>query len=205
MSNRQPSPTNAKSSISSQITAFGAKLTKVLTGESPSSTLPPVGSSAKDPDDRRSVSRGRSFQSSGRGGAGNIHTSSPSRDPARPSDGPDDFSVTRGREPRNLYNPDKTVSTGRGGAGNIRSPSRDVGSNAIAEEKQAEYEKSLVRNSEAARAAAPRSSGRGGAGNIARPESSQSPSRSRERGALAYGANESSTSVGSSVPEKLEE
>ena len=39
-----------------------------------------------------------SQQSSGRGGIGNIHQSSASRD-RRPESGPDDFSVTRGREP----------------------------------------------------------------------------------------------------------
>ncbi|KAI9445292.1 hypothetical protein H4582DRAFT_906241 [Lactarius indigo] len=41
-------------------------------------------------------------------------------------DGPDDFSSTRGREPRSPFNLDKIISIGRGGAGNIRSPSRDV-------------------------------------------------------------------------------
>ncbi|KAG6847663.1 hypothetical protein H0H93_006666 [Arthromyces matolae] len=46
----------------------------------------------------RSRSRGREVFSSGRGGAGNIRQASQSRE-ARPSDGPDDFSITRGREP----------------------------------------------------------------------------------------------------------
>lgn len=49
------------------------------------------------------------------------------------------------------------MSLGRGGAGNIRSPSRDVVRarpgelSSISETEQMEYEKSLIRNREAAR------------------------------------------------------
>ncbi|KAF8551446.1 hypothetical protein OG21DRAFT_1417982 [Imleria badia] len=126
----------------------------------------------------RSVSRGRdAFQSSGRGGAGNIRHASLSRD-ARPSDGPDDFSPTRGREP--AIHPDRVYSVGRGGAGNItiRSPSRDALKGTQPEPinedvAEAEYQAKLVR--EHAEATTIHSSGRGGAGNI-------SASRSRSRG-----------------------
>ncbi|KAG6877446.1 hypothetical protein C0993_007205 [Termitomyces sp. T159_Od127] len=110
-------------------------------------------------------------QSSGRGGAGNIRQASVSRD-ARPVDGPDDFSVSRGREPvpahpkvgsvlaRNLY-------TGRGGAGNIRSPSRDPNAPTVVEPQAAVLEeRELIRAHNAATAEGPFSSGRGGAGNI---------------------------------------
>jgi hypothetical protein len=51
------------------------------------------------------------------------------------------------------------MSVGRGGAGNIRSPSRDVVRarpselSSISETEQTEYEKSLIRNREAARTA----------------------------------------------------
>ena len=51
------------------------------------------------------------------------------------------------------------MSLGRGGAGNIRSPSRDVVRarprelSSISETEQIEYEKSLIRNREAARSA----------------------------------------------------
>jgi len=114
------------------------------------------------------VSRGRdAFQSSGRGGVGNIRQPSRSRD-ARPADGPDDFSPTRGREP--AIHPDRVYSVGRGGAGNIRSPSCDVSRVAPPD---AEYQAKLVR--EHAEATTIHSSGRGGAGNI-------SGSRSRSRG-----------------------
>ncbi|KAI6127845.1 hypothetical protein EDD16DRAFT_1855618 [Pisolithus croceorrhizus] len=124
--------------------------------------------------ENRSLSRGRdTFQSSGRGGAGNIRRSSQSREPG-PFDGPDDFSHTRGREP--AVHPDRVYSVGRGGAGNIRSPSRDPGSvrpvhpDVITE---SEYEQRILRDHAAAEVV--HSSGRGGAGNITR-------SRSRSRG-----------------------
>ncbi|KAF8126150.1 hypothetical protein EV363DRAFT_595678 [Boletus edulis] len=115
----------------------------------------------------RSLSRGRdTFKSSGRGGAGNIRNASLSRD-ERPTDGPDDFSHTRGREP--VIHPDRVYSVGRGGAGNIRSPSRD----AYKDASETEYQAKLVR--EHAEATTLHSSGRGGTGNI-------SGSRSRSRG-----------------------
>ena len=129
-----------------------------------------------------------SQQSSGRGGAGNIRRASASRD-ARP-DGPDDFSTTRGREPR-LAHPsevDKIISTGRGGAGNIRSPSRDARSNAASD---AAEEQIIISHVAAEQNAAVRaisssliiipnhtmqhSTGRGGIGNI------RGGSRSRSR------------------------
>ncbi|KAG6918462.1 hypothetical protein DXG01_014089 [Tephrocybe rancida] len=123
----------------------------------------------------RSQSRGRDvYQSSGRGGAGNIRQASASRD-ARPTDGPDDFSVSRGREAVPT-SPLKNFSTGRGGAGNIRSPSRDPTVASIVEPGIAE-ESEVIRTHVAAVADGPFSSGRGGAGNIL-----QTQSRSRSRG-----------------------
>ncbi|KAF8837991.1 hypothetical protein BDN67DRAFT_1024804 [Paxillus ammoniavirescens] len=124
-------------------------------------------------DSERSLSRGRdAFQSTGRGGIGNIRRSSLSRD-ARPADGPDDFSPTRGREP--VVHADRIYSVGRGGAGNIRSPSRDALSHPISEEAIAEvvHEAEVIREYDELNTV--RSSGRGGAGNI-------SGSRSRSRG-----------------------
>ncbi|KAG6878665.1 hypothetical protein C0992_007733 [Termitomyces sp. T32_za158] len=113
----------------------------------------------------QSKSRGREvYQSSGRGGAGNIRQASISRE-ARPVDGPDDFSVSRGREPvpvqpKNLY-------TGRGGAGNIRSPSRDPNAPTVVEPQAGVLEeRELIRAHIASTAEGPFSSGRGGAGNI---------------------------------------
>ncbi|KAK7470401.1 hypothetical protein VKT23_001828 [Stygiomarasmius scandens] len=115
----------------------------------------------------RSASRGReTLTSSGRGGLGN-YIRRPSVD-ARPEDGPDDFSPTRGRE--QTVHPDKVWSTGRGGAGNVRSPSRDpvpaVGPDAAEQE---------VIRQEAQREVF--STGRGGIGNMSR-------SRSRSRGPM---------------------
>lgn len=111
----------------------------------------------------RSQSRGREFQSSGRGGLGNIRPSSTSRD--RPVGGPDDFSSTRGREP--AIEPTKIYSTGRGGAGNIRSPSRDhkehIGPDT--------HEREIVREHDRVEKDAPHSFGRGGLGNISRSRS----------------------------------
>ncbi|KAH7882855.1 hypothetical protein F5I97DRAFT_138503 [Phlebopus sp. FC_14] len=124
--------------------------------------------------DTRSLSRGReTFQSSGRGGIGNIRPSSQSRD-TRPIDGPDDFSVTRGREP--AVHPDRVYSVGRGGVGNIRSPSRGP-SLPRTTPAEAEYEHRVIEQH--AEAAALHSSGRGGAGNI-------SDTRSRSRGPAIY-------------------
>jgi len=125
----------------------------------------------------RSVSRGRDvYQSSGRGGAGNIRQASASREP-RPQDGPDDFSTSRGREPVSAFS--KMFSTGRGGAGNIRSPSRDVqdanSTNGTVDPAIAEEE--VIRVHVVAAQDIPYSSGRGGAGNIGQPHS-----RSRSRG-----------------------
>ncbi|EGO03164.1 hypothetical protein SERLA73DRAFT_69068 [Serpula lacrymans var. lacrymans S7.3] len=127
----------------------------------------------------RSVSRGRdAFQSSGRGGIGNIRRSSISTD-TRPTDGPDDFSPTRGREP--AVNADRVFSVGRGGAGNIRSPSRDIGpdhpqtASILSDHAaaNADYERQVRKLH--AEANPVHSSGRGGLGNI-------SASRSRSKG-----------------------
>ncbi|KAK0206699.1 hypothetical protein DFS33DRAFT_1316438 [Desarmillaria ectypa] len=111
----------------------------------------------------RSQSRGREFQSSGRGGLGNIRPTSTSRD--RPIGGPDDFSSTRGREP--AIEPTKVYSTGRGGVGNIRSPSRDHKEHVGPDY----YEREIVREHDRAEKDAPHSFGRGGLGNISRSRS----------------------------------
>jgi hypothetical protein len=82
------------------------------------------------------------------------------------------------------------ISIGRGGAGNIRSPSRDVvhprpsEQSSISETEKIEYERSIIRNREAARTQ--HSGGRGGVGNAVRRDSqSQSLFRSRSRGVEA--------------------
>jgi len=139
----------------------------------------------------RSVSRGREFyQSSGRGGIGNIRTSL-SRD-ARPEGGPDDFSPSRGREPAPVSG-SANFSTGRGGVGNIRSPSRDAKTPdtpdrrdlALAEEER------IIKAHLAAELDTPHSSGRGGIGNISR-------SRSRGREPLLHSTGRGG--VGNIVP-----
>ncbi|KAJ3732842.1 hypothetical protein DFJ43DRAFT_1071648 [Lentinula guzmanii] len=112
----------------------------------------------------RSRSRGRDMTSSGRGGLGNIHHAV---DPTIHESGPDDYSVTRGREP--AVNPDKVVSTGRGGAGNIRSPSRDIGSHPHAPVYPDPRQEELIR-AEANREGV-HSTGRGGLGNMSRSRS----------------------------------
>ncbi|KAI0321368.1 hypothetical protein OF83DRAFT_1168523 [Amylostereum chailletii] len=177
-------------SVAHHFTALGAKLSRVLSTDS-SSHSPPSLQTAVDSDrastvsaqstlqSERSVSRGREFHSSGRGGAGNIRPSPASRDPPPPVDGPDDFSFTRGREPRPV------VSTGRGGAGNIRSGSRELpGINETPPALDADYENLLIREYDTKRPLGSYPSGRGGAGNIQRSDS-QSTSRSRSRGPIA--------------------
>jgi len=119
----------------------------------------------------RSLSRGRdALVSSGRGGAGNIRQASVSRD-ARPNSGPDDFSDSRGREPRQEQT--HIFSTGRRGAGNIRSPSRDVGVvRSGADDKDQKVIKThILEDNEVG----VHSTGRGGVGNI------RGGSRSRSR------------------------
>jgi len=131
---------------------------------------------ATAPTPERSQSRGREAFSTGRGGLGNIRQGSASR--TRPEGGPDDFSVSRGREPAPASNgtPTKVYSTGRGGAGNIRSPSRDPGSpTAALPVPIEESEKEIIRNHMVASQDVPQSTGRGGLGNI-------TGSRSRSRG-----------------------
>ncbi|KAF8626446.1 hypothetical protein AX15_004871 [Amanita polypyramis BW_CC] len=125
----------------------------------------------------RSLSRGReAFQSSGRGGIGNIRATSLSRD-ARPDSGPDDFSATRGREPRtDQATPTaKVYSTGRGGVGNIRSPSRDVSSRGRSAVDTVEEQ--IIKEHLTSEHAGVHSTGRGGIGNIA---TSRSQSRARD-------------------------
>ncbi|KAF8147707.1 hypothetical protein B0H34DRAFT_785807 [Crassisporium funariophilum] len=168
-----PSP-GRRISLTNKISALGAKLGRTLShsSDSPSQKseeydfVAPI--LAKTNNDR-SVSRGReAFQSTGRGGLGNIRQTSLSRD-ARPDSGPDDFSITRGREP--LSSPtQKVYSTGRGGAGNIRSPSRDVSKPPAVETVN---EDDVIKEYKASQEGAAFSTGRGGLGNIDR-------SRSRE-------------------------
>ncbi|KAG1884274.1 hypothetical protein F4604DRAFT_1919389 [Suillus subluteus] len=132
--------------------------------------------------DERSVSRGRdAFQSSGRGGIGNIRRSSLSSD-SRPFDGPDDFDLTRGREP--LAHPDRIYLVGRGGAGNMRSPSQEL----VRDRPQTVTtlnEHAVVREQRVKKHHAEsnpiHSSGSGGLGNI-----SGSRSRSRIRGLMLH-------------------
>lgn len=106
--------------------------------------------------------------SSGRGGSGNIRRTSTSRDGRPSTDGPDDFSSTRGRE---MTVTSKVTHSGRGGAGNVRSPSRDPANGA-----PTAVERETIAHAAEAEAELPHSSGRGGFGNIV---TSRSKSRSR--------------------------
>jgi len=125
-------------------------------------------------DKARSVSRGReNLQSSGRGGLGNIRSTSRGVSGIDIAEGPDDFSATRGRE--KPVDGTKIHSTGRGGAGNIRSPSRDATKGEDYEGK--DYEIKVIREHAAAEEGAVRSSGRGGLGNISRSRSRDVESR----------------------------
>ncbi|KAN0135696.1 hypothetical protein V8E53_006587 [Lactarius tabidus] len=165
-------------------------LSRLSSRESTTSTATLVKSSDQEQRPRStSRGRGREYQSSGIGGIGNIRASSTSSERTNVPDGPDDFSSTRGREPRSPFCLDKIMSMGRGGAGNIRSPSQDVVSarpgelSSISETEQIEYEKSLIRNREVAREGQMLSGGRGGVGNMIRRDSqSQTPPRSSPRG-----------------------
>ncbi|KAN0142099.1 hypothetical protein V8E53_000561 [Lactarius tabidus] len=115
---------------------------------------------AFDPDQRPgSTSRSAQYQSSGRGGVGNIRATSDCSQRTYISGVPEDFSPTKGRELQSLFHPGKIISTGRGGAGNVRSSSggtigaRPSESSSKTDAEQAKYERSLIRKHEAARAA----------------------------------------------------
>lgn len=148
----------------------------------------------------RSVSRGRdALISSGRGGIGNIRASSVARD-ARPDSGPDDFSDSRGREPRQEQT--HVFSTGRGGAGNIRSPSRDVGvvRSGADDKDQGVIRSHIVADNELG----VHSTGRGGIGNIR--GGSRSRSRARDTPAIhSTGRGGAGNIVPGAVPYEADE
>ncbi|KAH7098494.1 hypothetical protein BKA62DRAFT_712961 [Auriculariales sp. MPI-PUGE-AT-0066] len=130
----------------------------------------------------------------GRGGSGNMvreadaqagRSPSASRGRPRPSDGPDDFSLTEGREVDGGRHGIVTHS-GRGGAGNIRSPSRDVQTERAS--LDADHERVIKAIREDDRAGRAVSTGRGGSGNIAR-------SKSRDVQAQFGGAAAAATTV----------
>ncbi|KIY43157.1 hypothetical protein FISHEDRAFT_31579, partial [Fistulina hepatica ATCC 64428] len=104
--------------------------------------------------------------SSGRGGLGNIRASS--KEPVHITDGPDDFSSTRGRE-RIPQAAQEVFSTGRGGAGNIRSPSRELNTTTSRGPDAAEL--NVIREHNELEKHEIHSTGRGGLGNISRSRS----------------------------------
>ncbi|CAE6494099.1 unnamed protein product [Rhizoctonia solani] len=114
----------------------------------------------------RSRSRGREFQSTGRGGAGNIvRSESVSRTRE------DVVGQERGRE---ILPPNRITHSGRGGAGNIRSPSRDPEADMRALSREREIIEDHRKNEEGQI----HSTGRGGYGNMDRSRSrSREPSR----------------------------
>jgi len=181
--------------------AINAKFSKVFSsGVHAHSDTSSVQSSeyglSKDAD--RSESRGRdqkAFQSSGRGGAGNIRLRSTSREPST-GPGPDDFSLTRGRtvEPT----PGKPAHTGRGGAGNVRAPSADP----AAEKQEAARERSIVAAKTEEEKDQPHSTGRGGFGNIDR---SRSRSRNPDPVHHSSGKGGYGNITASAVPEEVDE
>lgn len=169
MADRKVSESPGNRSFSNKISAIGAKISRTLSSDAT------LGGDDREPESvlsekNRSVSRGRDvYQSSGRGGIGNIRSTSVSRE-RRPEDGPDDFSHSRGREPGPGFTQmGKNFSTGRGGAGNIRSPSRDAPQSPLTpelRERALAEEERIIKAHAAAELDAPHSTGRGGAGNI---------------------------------------
>lgn len=117
----------------------------------------------RSPIQDRSRSRGREFQSTGRGGAGNFVRSESVSRSREETEGQE-----RGRE---VLPANRTTHSGRGGAGNIRSPSRDP----EADLRALSREREIIEEHRKQEEGHPFSTGRGGAGNIDR-----SRSRSRE-------------------------
>lgn len=121
-----------------------------------------AGHSPTSPADR-SRSRGREFQSTGRGGAGNfVRSESVSRTRE------EGVGQERGRE---ILPANRITHSGRGGAGNIRSPSR----NPEADISELSREREIIEDHRRSEEGQVHSTGRGGYGNMDR-----SRSRSRE-------------------------
>lgn len=157
---RTHSPSPTRNTLGEKLSAFGSKLSRTFShNDTVYSEERDSVTALNSPIKERSQSRGReALQSTGRGGFGNIRQASLSRER-----GPDDFSVTRGREP--VAHPNSIYSTGRGGAGNLRSPSRDASRGPDRHEKQ------VIENYIASQQDGPISTGRGGLGNINRSRS----------------------------------
>ncbi|KII83971.1 hypothetical protein PLICRDRAFT_433652 [Plicaturopsis crispa FD-325 SS-3] len=180
-------------SLQGRISAIGAKIGRALSNDSSSSQndghsdraslVSATTTLVAQPRGREALPKVRAtFQSSGRGGAGNIHASTSPQE--------SDATVpNRGREAQPSANaitisdsPPRIVSTGRGGTGNIRRPSREaqearLGSlPTVPSSDVAEFERRVLERNEEAKSAA-HSTGRGGVGNI----SSKSRSRSKSK------------------------
>ncbi|KJA16534.1 hypothetical protein HYPSUDRAFT_58156 [Hypholoma sublateritium FD-334 SS-4] len=179
------SRSSSRRSLGKKISALGARLTRTLSHPEENREEEERYSLVSDePPSYYNDERSRdAFQSTGRGGLGNIRQASLSR-AGRPDGGPDDFSPTRGREVLADHAPTTIFSTGRGGAGNLRSPSRD---SALARDP---VEQDVIRKYIVAHEDAPVSSGRGGIGNISRG----SP-RSRSRPPAAYTTGRGGASI----------
>ncbi|KAH9984665.1 hypothetical protein BJV74DRAFT_848182 [Russula compacta] len=123
--------------------------------------------SLQDPRAHSSPSR-RHFQSTGRGGFGNIHACPALGKCASASDGLNNVPTTRDRKHRPPFSPSKVISTGRGGAGNIRAlpvvDTRPNRSSPLRAGTKADYECLLV--DEAISGAFLNPTGRGGARNV---------------------------------------
>ncbi|CED83533.1 Protein of unknown function DUF3602 [Phaffia rhodozyma] len=127
----------------------------------------------------RSRSRGRSDHmiSTGRGGAGNMRSSSQSKDRSGAGDDTLIYQSERGRSPH-LPSVERVQHSGRGGAGNIRSPSRDPKERERELSEQA-YETQVIEARRREEAGRIHSAGRGGAGNMrSRSQSRDAASRS---------------------------
>ncbi|KAJ7358405.1 hypothetical protein DFH08DRAFT_1075491 [Mycena albidolilacea] len=172
---------SSRRTFSDRISAVGAKINRALSSDAGRGGYNPetesITSTVVEGQDRSS-SRGRNFQSSGRGGAGNIHST-----PAASNGEVQDFPWPRGREraPVTRAAPTQVVrSTGRGGSGNFsQSPP-------AADPSYSLRDREILRAHAEADKTAFRSSGRGGIGNIVHPSyptppSSDPSSRSRSR------------------------
>ncbi|KAG8706155.1 hypothetical protein FRC09_002548 [Ceratobasidium sp. 395] len=145
---------------------------RVLSPERPRVDLKPESPTSPD----RSRSRGREFQSTGRGGAGNI-VRSESLTRARED-------VVNGERGRDIIPSNRVTHTGRGGAGNIRSPSRDPEGDL----RELSREREVIENHRRAEEGQIQSTGRGGFGNMDRSRSrSREPNKVHSSGRGGFG------------------
>ncbi|KAF8188908.1 hypothetical protein K438DRAFT_1972091 [Mycena galopus ATCC 62051] len=161
-----PSP---RRTFSDRILAMGAKINRMLSNDGGkggfNAETESITSAIVESTDRSTFRSRNNFHSSGRGGAGNIHSTASLNLPSN-TDALQDFPWPRSRERAPIARaapPNVLRSTGRGGAGNFSQSPPAAGPSYSLRDRE------ILRAHAEADKKALRSSGRGGMGNIVNP------------------------------------